>query len=115
MRVDSQPQRGPVFALCTVMLLSSVLVIGCTEDGVTLPDDYNTQRFREIVIDTQSPVSAEDNGTMRPLNGMHGSPIAIVPTDPDLSSFYWGRTAGSSMSGIGWHSSRVRHQWARRP
>ena len=107
MRLEFLSQRGPALVLSTLMLLSGFSVTGCTEDGVTLPDDYNTQRFREIVIDTQAPVADESISRMRALNGMHGSPMAIVPTDPDLTAFYWGRSAGSATHD-GAHVSLVR-------
>ena len=54
MRLDFQSQWGRALRTCSMILLSATLIVGCTEDGVTLPDEYNTQRFREIVIDTQS-------------------------------------------------------------
>ena len=107
MRLDFHTPRLRALQLATVTLAVASLVAGCTEDGVTLPEDYNTQRFREVVIETQSPVSVEGTETMRSLNGMHGSPKAIVPSDPDLTSFYWSRTAGSDVHD-GAHVSLVR-------
>jgi len=106
-RLDFQSPYGRALKTCTMILLSAALIFGCTEDGVTLPEDYNTARFRKIVIDTQALVDVPGTETMRPMNGMHGSPLAIVPTDPDLTSFYWGRTAGSDVHD-GAHVSLVR-------
>jgi hypothetical protein len=109
-RLDFQSPWGRALRTCSMILLSATLTVGCTEDGVTLPEEYNTQRFREIVIDTQSLVDIDGKlgtATMRPMNGMHGSPLAIVPEDPDLTDFYWGRSTGSDTHD-GAHVSLVR-------
>lgn len=69
----------------------------CTEDGVNLPANYNTLKFRDIAIDSNKSLDLEGIGLVRAMNGIHGSTVPVVPGDNGdaLRVLYWGRTAGS--------------------
>ena len=64
------------------------------DDGVTLPSNYNTGRYRRVEIRPNEKIEGLASN-VKPLNGMHGSPLAVVPGDTDLRLQYWGRLAGS--------------------
>ncbi|MDP6946951.1 MAG: hypothetical protein QF464_22570, partial [Myxococcota bacterium] len=74
-----------------LVALAACSLLGCFEDGVTLPTDFNTLKYREIEIQyTQSPKAPY--GDVRALNGVHGSPLHVVPGDANLKSLYWARS-----------------------
>ena len=88
-------------ALFVVPTLSS-----CGDEGVTLPTNYNTGRYRRVDIRPNEPVEGLA-AFVKPLNGMHGSPLPVVPGDGSLKLQYWGRLAGSS-DADGAHVTMVR-------
>jgi hypothetical protein len=66
----------------------------CTDEGVTLPSNYNTGRYRRVEIQPNEKVTGAASN-VKALNGMHGSPLPVVPGDKNLKLQYWGRLAGS--------------------
>jgi hypothetical protein len=110
-RADPHPAGHRAARAVSLLFLASALTVGCVEDGVNLPANYNNQRFRSIVIESTTPIVSDDvddaRNTMRALNGIHGSPRAIVDGDKSLKAYYWGRSALSDEHD-GAHVSLVR-------
>ena len=75
-------------------------------DGVTLPSNYNTGRYRRVEIRPNEKIDGLAS-KVKPLNGMHGSPLPVVPGDSSLKLQYWGRLAGSAEAD-GAHVTMVR-------
>lgn len=73
-----------------VGLLACSTLVGCTEDGINLPDQYNTLKYRQIDIRFSTKQEAPFD-EVRSLTGVHGAPIAPVAGDADLKFLYWGR------------------------
>lgn len=88
-------------ALASALLLPATILAvgvagsGCQEDGVLLPDGYNTIKFRQITIRPNEEHAAPYD-KVYPLNGMQGAPEAIVHGDDDLRLAYWGRPKQST-------------------
>ncbi|MCB9728459.1 MAG: hypothetical protein H6744_04015 [Deltaproteobacteria bacterium] len=82
-----------------VMLAACLLAVGvtgpgCGDDGVLLPSNINTLKFRNIAVaPTQKAEAPVD--VVRPLNGILGAPVPVVPGDASLKTAYWGRLANS--------------------
>ena len=53
-------------------------------DGVTLPSNYNTGRYRRVEIRPNEKIDGLAS-KVKPLNGMHGSPLPVVPGDSSLT------------------------------
>jgi len=76
--------------------LATAVVVppGCNEDPYVLPSQYNTGRWRELTFEFTQKKEGETQFVV-PLNGMVGSPKAIIPGGPDLTFNMWGRTSNS--------------------
>ena len=53
MRVDSHPASRNRIRALVLLLASTSFIAVCVEDGVNLSPNYNTLRYRSIVIETQ--------------------------------------------------------------
>ena len=96
--------RAALSSLLAATLL--LMALGCQDDGVVLPDGYNTIKFRQITIEPNQEIAAPFD-KVHTLNGMQGSPKTIVLGDDDLRLNYWGRPKNSSEAD-GAHVSMVR-------
>lgn len=72
----------------------ATLTAGCGDDGVVLPANINTLKFRSIAIAPNVKAEAPVDRVMA-LNGMQGAPLPVVPGDASLKTAYWGRLTGS--------------------
>jgi hypothetical protein len=84
---------------------------GCFQDGVNLPESYNTLKYRGFRL-LYTPVP-ENLTTIRPLNGIQGAPEKVVGTDSnDLLCLYWGTNCKEGEACIclrdGAHTTMVR-------
>ncbi|MEZ4268382.1 MAG: hypothetical protein R3F39_18615 [Myxococcota bacterium] len=83
-----------VVAAAAALWASGAVMTGCGDDGVVLPSNINTLKFRSISIAPNLKAEAPVD-KVKPLNGMQGAPLPIVPGDPSLKTAYWGRLAGT--------------------
>jgi hypothetical protein len=81
-------------AAAAALLGWAALAAGCGDDGVLLPSNINTLKFRSISIAPNAKAEAPVDRVM-PLNGMLGAPVPLVPGDASLKTAYWGRLTGS--------------------
>jgi hypothetical protein len=95
-----------VRAVVVAWIGAATVVLGCGEDGVLLPPNINTLKFRNISVAPNLKAEAPVD-RVRPLNGMLGAPLPVVPGDANLKTAYWGRLATSPESD-GAHVGMVR-------
>lgn len=98
--------RFPLCGVLCVLGAGLTMASGCGDEGVTAPTHYNSGRYRRVEILPNENVQGAGS-TVKPLNGMHGSPVSVVPGDESLRLKYWGRIAGSPEKD-GAHVSMVR-------
>lgn len=85
----------PALSILSLLALATTTAPSCTEEAFLLPEDYTPGRTSQFVIKPAEQIQGAA-ATVRPLNGMDGSPEPIVEGDCDLKEKYWGRLTGQA-------------------
>ena len=80
------------YARWAAAILAAGLAAACGDEGVTLPENYNTHKSAGRLTVSPADKMPAPRDRVAGLNGLNGSPVPVVAGDPKLDYWYWGRT-----------------------